>query len=464
MIAIILSATSSLHSQELVNLFIDEIPPEILTNKKLTIMIDLNLKSKGQLSPVLIYYYLEYLNARYNLKSHEQERGIFELQKKLSANSIRERNSWIDKQKNAVSEMTLETRFREIAYKYLDKYKCSLKDFNFDQPFSFIPDLNKMNYIVIKYYKNNSDLSYSSKIDYTHLRLQEENEIRQKLTTNISKSLRGSKKSESNLINDILSHWYIFENKPNRVDSSFNYSEPYEIITGIIKESNKSNKSDKFSAFIGYTFFNNSFSVENSYKIEELHRTLDFAQTINSPLLNFGLDYKLFLKNYISFFYYLRFEGSFLINTSGQEIGMNTADFDYQANLTDTRYYENINFLEKRMKVNSINTVRIEISSPVFFITRDFFFEVGISSAYNILCYELTYQYNYYRKAEYFTFGGWDTYEIRQGKSDLISENKISTDIVITPIINVVYDLSSHLITRLNLSYKFASLNVGLSF
>ncbi len=211
LIGIIFSFSSGLLSQSIIDIFYDELPSTYQADKKLRENENKILKKGYNLDPVLIYYYMEYIQYYHKKIMYQKGKNFRHLYFIRMNEMVREKNNWLKKLKKFVMNDTsisdiLKNRIINELQNLLEK---EFKGNWIESPVRI--NKNKQYYYAYKAVARNKQLKYQSDTDYPKLYSRWIKESRENLLASFEKSSLSNKEKKV-LFHEILKNWYIFSN------------------------------------------------------------------------------------------------------------------------------------------------------------------------------------------------------------------------------------------------------------
>ena len=432
-------------AQNLGNLFKNYLPNDVKLKDSLIIQAGAPLKAYAEINPDLIYYYIKYLEAKF--KESSSDKYFLDNFNKIICRYRTQYLTWINSLIGEIKSKDIDKQLMNECMNYIDSYSFSISGDTCIDPFPKT-NFSLLNFFVVKYYSNDTSLTYSTFIDY--------------------KAIRDSLELlKSSPLNDMLNNPLAYTKDDLKIlfDNWFIYSESNtfrSLSSAIIDVMREYLLNDRL--YGNLTFSLGLSNLRNNITIPgNLYDSPDFAlpdseQVYNNQTITLSLNYKLFLSRYILPFSYLNAQLSFgysFVNKSFKE--------DSLYRMANVEGVPNRNkimiFSQNDVKMKSAEYFSLNLSTPIFYIRHRFSIDVGAGMAIFINNYDLNYSYTY-RK---FDSNFYAPVVLEEYNSGPITKNKTSSHFTYYPLLNIKFYLNRSFLLELSASNKIVSLDAGLN-
>jgi hypothetical protein len=144
------------------------------------------------------------------------------------------------------------------------------------------------------------------------------------------------------------------------------------------------------------------------------------------------------------------------------------ADYINRSQVLDTLNVEYLKFNTNEILIKRRNTFFIKVSTPIYSVSRKFFIDLGIGTGINNIDYELNYQYDYFKRKNYYeeTDDGLllqSIYSVNDS-SVYISENITDNHFFYFVSLDLRYLFSNGIFLNFALNQYFMAIKIGYNF
>lgn len=436
------------------SLYKNYLPEQYSKDKLYQESVDEIIKSIANIQPDLVYYYLQNLTSL-SMKISNPDSNYSYLfnynRKRLQS----KKSDWALKQNKKISELTDLRIMRNGLHSYLNDY--IIYDKTSDQISSTLQvDTNKIEFFNYIYFTENSNSEYNPDNNYFDLAKNAAKKIVTELNDTY-KNLSVLTKSERNeFVKKIADYWYLV-NTPasNRYNLQTNF-EAYSVIYNSFYTDYKTYNSIILEAAFVKNIADQNFSNRVEYNADFFivsgTRTFIFEPNyIVKPKTNIGLGFKLKLRDEKTLLSYLDIKFFYTLFDLEEDSTIQKQSFlEFSGVKPGEFVFTNTYSLGNTYDLNS-SAFTSSITFPVFYISKDFFFEVGAQVNY----YHLSYKFDITASVKQ-TFLNGDVFE----DSNIITESYDETTIKPNGLIGINYQILDDFIMRLefvsNISFNYA--------
>lgn len=371
--------TFQIKSQDLTRSYALYLPAIASENKEYQEQINASLHYYARLNPELIYYYIKYLDARFNQKISNADSNYHNYLLSLEKELVIERNKWIQTQKTeAWDYVNSWIEYRRIASLY-DEFDVERQE---SKKVTIIPDTDKklQDYFIYLYFFQKSDSGFKSSTDYKKI---VETEI-QKNVNHLSLAYENADalntEEKNQYLQKVLAYPFLLK---NYYKSFFENSGEYELYQLV----------DKF--FLNDYLIKNEIFISGSYQLGRLHDESQFnlknerfpfyasplkygATLVAKNGFNIGIGFKLALNEKKTFLSYIKLGFVYGIGISVEDTS-SLAKIQYlntrligRKEFNGNIYRDDTQFSNKRFFV-------VYASFPTIYIFKNFYAEIGIN-------------------------------------------------------------------------------------
>jgi len=454
-ILLIISANS--YGNDLVDLYSDHLPEEIMTNPTFKNMVSMELNKKGQIDPDLIYYYIRYLKEKYSVvRSDSVLRNINKDMTEVQKKSLVERNQWAKDEIDSLLKMNISNKIKNDAIDYIDRIVENVVVDTSSVPLLFKLDTNEMNYFAILFITKDKNITYDSNMNYQQMRLNIENEKRKYFQSEYEAKQAESSIANKQFITDILSHWFLFKDEPRD-----EHVQVHKFICNVLTRYYAFPVKAHFSFGITYVPYNKSVNITHKVKVSKRNNIKIIDQDINTRQIALSINYKKFTKNYLVPFSYLDFQIAIGINFFTRNIKFN-AEFDREYTVSVYNYHEKLDFSKNQIEINSMNNYYAIISSPLFVFHRKLIAEGSFLFGINTISYNTLYQFTYVKTEGYWAGGLINPYyykhTVESKNSKEIHEKILDNRFIFFPYLSLKYFVNSNISSSISFYFKYVSI------
>jgi hypothetical protein len=458
--------TVSCPGQTLVDVFKDDLPLKYVKDESDLQNINFNLDYYSSLEPNLIFYYIKYLNNLLVLKIKQPDQnGLKELYKLRDIYLFR-RNNWLEYQINKIESKGF-IRIKTNAM--VEPFEDYIEDVDISG--NRIPTSNDtVQYFTYKFFTKNSELQYNPSINYYNSNLKLLDSITLSINDNLAKLSKLTEYETLNILNQILTYWYLFTND-DQMRYNFSLSkEPFELSIKVYQDEYLESSGglasiEYFFIHSNYILFDGIFDFED-YVIPTFTEPLKYpfpAKIIQSPLFSFSLGYKFRLKEELGFLSNLQLKATYTYLKSEVEFeGANEEFYRFNYHIISGDSVESYIYYATDFDEATNNYISLQIISPVFFWYKSLFVELGLSLDY----YFYKYSADVYRD-DALVYRPTNSINVRttEKRGELLVEG---SDFYFTPMFLINYSPSNQwkIYTGLywNKDFPRCSLGVGYEF
>jgi hypothetical protein len=435
--------TFAAYSQDFCNLFRNELK-DIPVDKTSYEQLSGVLSYRGKINPDCIYFYLEYLN------TSEQEKTLL---RNTTAKVLSEykmmRNRWLINQEELISKLTLNKRVLASAKKFIKEKTEADNKLNFsDQVFK--ADTNKLNYIAYKYLIHDSALIYEPEKRYDSLRYSAEKMIMADLQGLHTSEVLSTETAEL-YAERIVKYWYLFDDLKGEEST-----DAYELLVNIYNNIHKIKELFEIALSPGYSFWNTTFKFSQDYYIPEFGHTFNYVYPLSSFQYAIGMSFLIKIRNVNSILSHLRLEGTYFWSNNDQPLKRLINNKAYE----ETDYAYTIKYLtfNSNLNINSFSTIRLDLSTPIFYIYDNLHLEISASANYNLIPYDITYECNYRIVQDIHYGGGWT---FTEGTTNQKRQTGRIEIFYVIPSVKFIYRTPYNLDLKFTGSEQYANVSIG---
>lgn len=445
LISILLFAFLEIYSQGFLKLYKDELPDHLLKDELLKNSIELNLQRNVLLNPELIYYtivfYQQLDTSNFNsdqfddLKSREKK--------------------WLIKRSQWAAEIINDNNLNDKSHQIEDSFKKLLTDVKLNEnDKASIQDNTERNlsdFYIVKYYNQDPELKYNAATDYGLIR--EQLEILKRQYFNDVHKNPALISSPSEIINNLIKHWYLLEEDENFNSAGF--------LTSVITDISVDESRKRFSFRLGNVFYNN-IRFEESLNFPGIDQPVLLNKSESFPQLSFSMGYKIYLAKEQFLFSYLDIQALFAFGYA--EVNREESIFynssEISGNVQTDTYIRNF---QNKYKLTALNTYGMNLSMPVY-RRSSLMIEASARVSYNNYKFvpDMYFLYSKY-KITYNSTGQQIRREAVTSGAKTINEEVSKSYFSVIPTLDLTYLITSGLNIQSCFSYNYVSLNLGFN-
>jgi hypothetical protein len=454
---IILFPCLNIYSQNLSYLFQNDLPKD--THKYFTDQsVNDILIRDVELNPGILYWHLIYLKELVENKNMDNDKNGLNSIKKLAILGQLEKNNFLEEVK-AEAGQNRSDEFKGKIIDILADYILS-STLPVNQNYK-IPefDTNKMYFVTAKYLSGDRKLSYNKdEIYQTSIK-----QLETKAYIELKQKLSDMKNQQGNItveyLECLIKNWWLVKNNPGITNDLSSAIREY------IDQNYSIRKIGKLDIIGGYsyTFEKEWFSYDFMSPIN--HNSDHISEMKNFQSLGLQVDYKVILKELMSFLAYIDFGlgGSIASGPSSNHDAFTSYE---RYNTIDDNNFSSVYFAANNIKLSNEKCYSIfgKVSIPVLMVTPELILHAGVMAGMSFTSADLSYLYTIRNGTTTWTWNGGYQYVSVQNDLNVPRTNSISRHVLnISPIVELNLNLLQNVLVKFTTSgYNFFSINAGV--
>ncbi len=453
---------SSVSAQDLVPLFRDFIPHEILDNGDYTRMISANLQAKADIHPELLYYEIERLRALYSDNKtirREKEDWARKAEQKFR---IR-KNDWLQSQMQKLVATEANFEFRKRSEAYLSE---SINDsFGSDSLSAYTTDAdtNLIHFFVFLFLTKDSTYHFDPLVDYRALRKASEESRLSQIQFSFLTHTDSLALVTDDAVKRLLTSWYLFDDCATLLENDTSFRDAYQMIETLVRTDYSEVNALNVSLSVGFCPLSSLTAVSQTLPVTYVqyfsyaHQNPDFRGPVVHvrPLAMqsvASIGYQLPLRESVGFCSFMEIKAAayFGLGTWTKSSSSNTETNYTEGTITVTQSDANT----QNVRLNSENIYALKAAVPLVALGRETYIEIAGTVGLLRIAYTVNYSSAMKRTEGYLAGTFFEPYyyshEIARASGGGIvsqAENRF----IVYPSIDVVTSVAAAMRLRCNL-------------
>lgn len=376
----------TLDAQDLISLYKDFLPQEILGNADFSRMVSATLTSKSSLHPDLIFFEIKRLGSLYLQSDRTVQRQTELCARNREASLKARKRQWLLSQSLALAASEPDYEIRERCLQYLEPGPIETSLSDTPTPCAGVPDTNLMNYFTLVFLTNDTSLHYEAGFRYSDRRDKSMDSVMGDFVDRFASMAGGSPGNRDDFIESLVQHWYIFEDCSQRIGQQKPFRDVYQMIDELVRGEYSTGNIPSITVGAGYAIINSIQSV--SFALPVAYATyFSYAPqsaTYPNPEVKTRPDirqvsalvgYKLPLRQSLGFCSYLNLQGmvSFSLKTTAYQEQSHSSK-RYLEGAIDI--YEDVSSTQN-VSVRTLNTFTLRAGVPVIMVADRIYVELA---------------------------------------------------------------------------------------
>jgi hypothetical protein len=452
-------SSSLFSSQNLVALYQEYLPDYVKYNEELSNMVNGQLIAKANVHPDLIYFHIERVNLQFLEPDNDLRVRRLMFFEEIEKKYIRKRTEWAYKQIDQLIKSQYNQDIKESCSIQFEKLIIDTKERANALPENELTiDLAKQEYFKYIYYIKDK-IPFDPSVNYDHECDNYEREKYRSIQLVYAHLSNQKDTLPDESIPDLIKVWYLFEQNDNTVMA-------YELLA--LNAANYERKVPfyRFGIGLGY-IFNHSFDIIHELSIPGLTQPAKIYETSKTDQVLIALQGYIPLKKSWMQFTYVNVELAAAFSASNYRMPF-YADYINKTQVSDTLYLEYLKFNANEILIRRRNTYLLRVSTPVYSVAKKFFIDLGIGAGINSIDYELNYQYDYFKRKNYYEETN-DGRELRSiysvnDSSAYLSDSFTDNHFFYLVSLDLRYLFSNGIYLNFALNQEFLAIKVGYNF
>lgn len=430
-------------AQKYIELFKQDIPDNIKSDRVLCNSLDINLERNIALNPELIYFTLNYFQ-QYDGSKFDTK--YFEILKMNERFWFLRRNDWA----NTTIDKVNATEDHDIIFNTavpLKSLVVDVKKMDNDKLTELSASEKQLSdFYIVKYYNKNSEMKFDNKTNYSQIRNQIE-ETKQHYFKEV-KADPELLSSPSEIVDNVIDNWYLLLDDKELEGSNLLITCLDDVLL------DKGRK--KYSVFLGGVFINNTLNFEENLSFPGISHTVKLNKSASLPQLTLGIGYKLFFDKKSYFLSYIDIQAFYSMGYKNVNDKYPVAYTNREVTSTYT-IDETVRNFNNDYKLSSLNSYGIKLAVPLYelnFLVIEAAFNFSMNSY--VFKPDMHFTYSKYKT----NVGPPITRETLSLGAQTLQEEEINKYFSIIPMIDANLKIDSRFGVRISASYNYAAMSI----